>query len=337
MEYGEIAHFKNRLMEREQYLTAWLKSGASVAGDEMTKVRELLNQIRKALERIEHNTFGICKVCDGNIETSTLETRPETEVCDGCIEGEAKVSFEDDLRMAGKIQQALLPQTVPDIRGFQVAAKWLPANQVGGDYYDFLPCGGDEGARIVVADAMGKGVSAGIVMSNLQGALRVLCQDIHSPGQLVTKLNHWLCRNVPVTNFVSMLCVCLEETDADETTLTYVNAGHPMPILVRKDGRVKRLDVTGGILGVHEGFLYSENKVAISKGDLLFLYTDGVTEITNSNGDMFEDDLLIEFIRAQCRKPFDDVIENLLEELAAFCGDPNGLDDDLTIVTLLKD
>lgn len=336
MEYSEIIQFKNHLLEREHHITSWLKAGETVSNDEMTQVRKLLNQIREALERIEQGAYGVCKACRGLIETDTLELRPETELCNECLEGDSKISYDDDLRMAGKIQRALLPQTIPDIPGFRVGAKWLPANEVGGDYYDFLPCGDTNESRIVVADAMGKGVSAGIVMSNLQGAMRVLSQDIHSPGQLVTKLNQWLCRNVPVTNFVSMLCICLERTDSDETILTYANAGHPMPILVNGDGDITRLEVTGGILGVHDAFRYSENTMTLSRDDFLLLYTDGITEITNSDGAMFDDDHLVEFIRENCRRPFPGVIDNLLEELAAFCGSPDSLDDDLTVVTLLK-
>jgi len=337
MEYAEIEKFKNRLLSREHQLMGWLNSGGQSPVGNIKKVKELLGQIKAALERIEKNSYGSCQVCQGHIERPTLELRPETVVCDECLEDEAKTAFDDDLKMAGKIQRALLPQKVADIEGFRVAARWLPANQVGGDYYDFLPCGDHQQSRIVIADAMGKGVAAGIIMSNLQGALRVLSADIHSPCELVTRLNHWLCRNVPITNFVSMLCLCLEQIDNEETMLTYTNAGHPLPILVRKSGATERLDVTGGVLGVHEKFEYDENKLTLASGDFLTLYTDGITELTNPKGEMFDDDRLISFIQAHKRKPFDTIIDSLIAELFAFCGRGNGLADDLTIVTLLKE
>jgi len=337
MEYAELEHFKDRLLDREQQLMDWLRSGSRSLGSDIEKVRALLHQIKDALERIEGDSYGKCKVCQGNIEECTLEARPEAEVCEDCLEGDDKTAHDEDLKMAGKIQRALLPQQVANIKGFRIAARWLPANQVGGDYYDFLPCGGDSHSRIVVADAMGKGVSAGMVMSNLQGALKVLSLDIHNPGKLITKLNHWLCRNVPITNFVSLLCLCLEQTGDENTTLTYVNAGHPLPILVRKDGSVERLEVTGGVLGVHEKFEYDENKLTLASGDFLTLYTDGITELANPGGEMFEDDRLVSFIQKHRQKPFDGFIDNLINELSAFSGRRNGLADDLTIVTLLKE
>lgn len=336
MEYAELEHFKNRLLDREQQLMDWLKSGSQSLGSDIEKVRGLLHQIRDALERIESNVYGKCKVCHGAIEECKLELRPETEVCDECLEGDDKAAHDHDLQMAGKIQRALLPQQLAVIEGFQVAARWLPANQVGGDYYDFLPCGSQQQSRIVIADAMGKGVSAGIVMSNLQGALKVLSMDIHSPGELITRLNHWLCRNVPITNFVSLLCLCLEQTGGKETSLIYTNAGHPQPILVRKDGTVERLNVTGGVLGVHEKFEYDEHQLTLAGGDFLMLYTDGITELTNPDGEMFEDDRLVAFAQNRRQLPLDTFIDDLVTELFAFSGRRNGLADDLTIVTLKK-
>lgn len=336
MEYSDIKRFKDLLVERRQNITDWLNSTGGKDNNEIEKVKELLGQIRGALERIECESYGKCKVCLDDIEVHTLEVRPEAEVCEDCLDNDGKESLEDDLKMAGKIQRALLPQRVPDIDGFSVAVKWLPASDVGGDYYDFLPCSGDQPSRIVVADAMGKGVSAGIVISSLQGALRVLSADIRSPGELIKKLNQWLCRNVPVTKFVSLLCLCLEQTSEKETLLSYVNAGHCLPILARNDGSIERVDSTGSLLGVHEHFTFKEKTLSLYKGDFLLLYTDGITELRDSRGEMFDDERLIEYICSNRHAPFNTIIDGLMKELVAFSGKTDGLDDDVTVVALLK-
>lgn len=229
-----------------------------------------------------------------------------------------------------------MPQSLPEIPDFSIAVKWLPASEVGGDYYDFLPCGDNPLSRVVIADAMGKGISGSIVISSLQGALRVLSPDVHSPGEFLHRLNHWLCHNVPVTKFVSMVCMCLEDTDQEKTRLAYANAGHPLPIIARADGSIEQLEVTGGILGVHKDFDYDQAETYLSKGDLVLLYTDGVTEITNVGEEMYGDDRLLEFVEAHRDQSVDAIIEKLIEELIAFAGSSSRLDDDLTIVCLRK-
>jgi sigma-B regulation protein RsbU (phosphoserine phosphatase) len=183
---------------------------------------------------------------------------------------------------------------------------------------------------------MGKGIAGSIVISSLQGALRVLSPDVQSPGEFLHKLNHWLCRNVPVTKFVSLVCLCLEDIDQEKTRVSYANAGHPLPIIARADGSIEQLDVTGGILGVHEEFEYSQAETSLSKGDLVLLYTDGVTEITNSGGEMYGDDRLLEFVEAHRDETVEAIIDLLIKELIGFAGSSNRLDDDLTLVCLRK-
>jgi sigma-B regulation protein RsbU (phosphoserine phosphatase) len=336
MQLSDIEHFKDLLVERSRNLSDWINSAGATNASEVEKVRSLLHQIRDALDRIECESYGICKVCQEEIEIETLELRPEAEICIDCLSNSEKETLENDLHMAGKIQRALLPQALPTIQGFSVSARWLPAGEVGGDYYDFLPCSGNESSRIIIADAMGKGVSAGIVMSSLQGVLRVLSSDIRSPGPLITRLNQWLCRNVPVTKFISLACLCLEQTSDEKALVTYANAGHCPPILCRKDGSIERLDVTGGVLGVHEDFTYGEKKLSMNSGDLLMLYTDGVTEVTNGHDEMFDDSRLVEFIQNRGEGPFESMIDNLIKELKNFSRMSNGIHDDLTVVSLLK-
>lgn len=336
MQVEDLEHFKDLLSTRNHRLSDWLNSMADADMAEAEKVRALVGQIKAALERIELRSYGKCVVCDGEIEHFHLEVQPEATICLGCLNEEEQALLEDDLRMAGRMQRALLPAQLPQIQGFSAAARWVAATVVGGDYYDFLPCGKpDQLSRVIIADAMGHGVSASLLMSNLQGALRVLSLELHSPAELVGKLNQWLCRNVATTKFISLVNLCLERTDADETMLTYANAGHCPPILARSDGSIERLEVTGGILGVHEEFAYGEGCMRLWSGDLIVLYTDGVTEATNSEGERFCEDRLLDFIDKHRRGGVESILDNLQQEIARFSGNANR-NDDLTLIALQK-
>jgi sigma-B regulation protein RsbU (phosphoserine phosphatase) len=335
MTIDDLEYFRDRLLERKDGLASWLGSKMPIDGNNAERARQVLNQIKDALDRIENESYGQCTVCHDEIERERLESQPEVEVCLDCLSDKEKRSIEDDMKMAGRLQRALLPPTIPKIDGFTVSAKMLGASSVGGDYYDFLPYGGGSMSRIIIADAMGHGIASGLLMSNLQGALRVLSQDIESPGELVSRLNQWLCRNVPITKFVSLTCLCFEKTDTPETEVTYVNAGHCPPILMRSDGSCERLDVTGGILGVHEQFGYEENKTTLRAGDFLLLYTDGVVETENPDGEVFGEEGVIDYISNHERNNVDNFINDLVGEIARF-SDSSNRSDDMTLLGLLK-
>lgn len=121
-------------------------------------------------------------------------------------------------------------------------------------------------------------------MANLQGALRIYSEQIDSPAELTSRLSQWLCRNIPIIKFVSLFCVRVNSNNGSEPSITYSNAGHPAPILVRKNGDVEPLDSNGGVLGVHEAFTFHDETISFNSGDMLVLYTDGITEMENYHG-----------------------------------------------------
>jgi sigma-B regulation protein RsbU (phosphoserine phosphatase) len=189
--------------------------------------------------------------------------------------------------------------------------------------------------RIVIADAMGKGLPAGLLMSNLQGALRVLSSELESPAELVGRLNGWLCRNVPVTKFISLVCVGLTEVNAEDTDVTYTNAGHCPPILIRKNGDIERLEVTGGILGVYKGFTYGQRSLSLRFGDAIPLYTDGIVECENADGEQYEETRLVEYLRDRRKDPADEIISSLVADVLGYTGAAQP-PDDLTAILLRK-
>ncbi|MCP4567490.1 MAG: SpoIIE family protein phosphatase [FCB group bacterium] len=335
MQVSDFEHFRDVLLERRQNLTEWLNSASMAHTGDAEKVHRLLEQIKEALDRVKSATYGECKVCHEGVELHRLEVQPVKQICLCCISEEEQAELEEDLYLASKIHRALLPQTTPKIEGFEVEVRSLAASNIGGDYYDFLPDTDSQTFRVIIADAMGHGLPAGLLMSNLQGAMRILSSDINEPGPLIARLNQWLCRNVPVTKFVSLVCLDIEKTSAKETRVTYTNAGHCQPVLIRKDGSVERLEVTGGVLGVDEEFTYDEQRVSLFSGDILVLYTDGIIEAENAQGELYGEDRLVEFIRAQQKDSFQNVVDGLLNSVFEFSGTSQAADD-LTVLMLHK-
>jgi sigma-B regulation protein RsbU (phosphoserine phosphatase) len=334
MTTSDLEHFRTVLVAREDLLNEYLDSLSSQGAPEAEKVRSLLGEIKGALTRIEDRTFGTCLVCKDEVEFHRLEVQPVREICLGCITPEEQAYLEEELTIAGRIHRALLPQQVEALPGFDFAVKSLAARSIGGDYYDFLRSDTGDMTKVVIADTMGRGIPAGLLMSNLQGALRVLAPEHKSPGQLVGKLNWWLCRNVPVNKFVSLVCLDLH-SDAGSTRMTYASAGHCPVIRVRPDGTLEYFAATGTVLGVHEDFTFSERTVEVKPGDLLVLYTDGITEATNANDEMFADTRLAQFCAEHRGASPATFLDRLVGEVASFAG-RDSFEDDLTVIVLKK-
>ncbi len=333
MTISDLEHFKGLLTEKEQNLTELLAGAACCDEGEVRKVHLLLEQIRQALTHVENHSYGECSVCHKEVELHRLEIQPVESVCLGCISKQDREILEDELFVASKIHRALLPQNVSKIEGVELVVRSFAAGSVGGDYYDVLPAANGGLTRVVIADSMGKGIPAGLLMSNLQGALRILAEDIESPASLVTRLNHWLCRNVPVIKFVSLACIGLRPENGSDVRAVYVNAGHCPPILLRTDGSVERLAATGAVLGVHQEFTFKEQSTVLAPGDLMLLYTDGVTEADNGQGEMFEEDRLIDFAQGRRSESLTALVDDLVDQVRQFSKD-GILDDDLTVLAL---
>ncbi len=332
MTLDDLEHFRNLLIEREKAVRDWLDSSPPVTDAEIRRAQLLLDQIRTALERVNGHSYGICEVCHGDLELYRLEVQPVREVCLGCISEQERDELENELFLASKIHRALLPQTMARVEGLEVAVKSHAARLVGGDYYDFLPAVRGIGTRVVIADVMGKGVPAGMLMSNVQGATRILAEEIESPALLMARLNRWLCRNVPVTKFVSMACIAIDPLTGGAARLTQTNAGHCPPLIIRKTGEIERLDPTGGVLGVHEGFEYTECVHEIHRGDLVILYTDGISEAANPAGDQFGEERLIEFVLRRKFDSLESLLNSLVDRVREFSGCVD-LADDCTAVS----
>jgi steroid delta-isomerase-like uncharacterized protein len=238
-------------------------------------------------------------------------------------------SIEQELILARSIQQASLPQEVPELEGWRISPLYQPAREVGGDFYDFhLLSEGRLG--LVVGDATGKGVPAALVMSTTCGMLRAVSQtsDSSSPGEMLERVNEALVPSIPSNMFVTCFYAILDPKSA---SLRYANAGHDVPYLHR-NGAAEELRARGMPLGLMPGMGYEEDEIVLEEGEAALFYSDGLVEAHNPNGEMFGFPKLRALIAEHAEKQ--SLEEALLEELYSFVGVGWEQEDDITLLTL---
>ncbi len=235
--------------------------------------------------------------------------------------------IEQELKVARLIQQTLLPQSLPDIAGYEVTAYYQPAREVGGDFYDFIYFE-DGKIGFIVADVTDKGVPAALVMATTRSILRAAAERLISPGAALARTNDVLCPEIPPRMFVTCFFAVLDPATGH---LTYANAGHDVPYRYTSAGIVE-LRATGMPLGLMPGMRYEEKETTLSPGDYVLLYSDGLVEAHNPAREMFGfpklQALLADYADGTTVKDF------LLAQLATFTGPHWEQEDDVTLVTL---
>jgi sigma-B regulation protein RsbU (phosphoserine phosphatase) len=241
-----------------------------------------------------------------------------------------------ELALAAEVQRRLLPEAAPAVSGIELAGVCLPARGVGGDYYDFIDLGGER-LGLAIADVSGKGISAALVMSSVQAYLRSQTVVASGPsgarlGDLVTRINLLLCRSTASSTYVTFFYA---EYDAAARRLTYVNAGHNPPLLLR--GReasgepYARLTSGGPVIGVFETPLFEQGSVELESGDVVIAYTDGVTEALDRSGEEFGEERLIEAVSTAADVSANAIRDAVLHRINEWsAGTPQH--DDLTLV-----
>jgi serine phosphatase RsbU (regulator of sigma subunit)/pSer/pThr/pTyr-binding forkhead associated (FHA) protein len=239
--------------------------------------------------------------------------------------------IELELAQASEIQQSLLPAEAPAREGYDVAGYNLPCRAVGGDYYDFLNYK-DGRLGLVVGDVSGKGLPAALMMSSLQARVQMLVETSPDPAQAVATLNRKFAERCPLGKFITFFYALL---DCETGRVSYSNAGHNYPILIRADGTVEQLRRGNLILGIDPGVDYELNETVLQPGDLLALYSDGVTEARRASGEEFGDQGLTAFLRARHAEPSRQVVEALAQHVREWCGEPS-FHDDFTVLLLRR-
>jgi serine phosphatase RsbU (regulator of sigma subunit)/anti-sigma regulatory factor (Ser/Thr protein kinase) len=242
-------------------------------------------------------------------------------------EARERERIEQELRVARLIQQTLLPKSLPDIAGWQVAAHYQPAREVGGDFYDFLYF--DDGrVGIVIGDVTDKGVPAALVMATTRTLLRAAAERLVSPGLVLERVNEQLHEDIPPRMFVTCMIALLNPANGE---LVFANAGHDLPYQ-RGAGGVTELRATGMPLGLMPGMTYEEKQITLAPGDTVLFYSDGLAEAHDPQGEMFGFPRLQALLDRCTGDP--DLISCTLGELDGFTGPGWEQEDDVTLVTL---
>ncbi len=232
-----------------------------------------------------------------------------------------------ELDQAAQIQRRFLPARVPDIAGADLAGYNAPCRGVGGDYYDFLAYP-DGKVAVVIADVAGKGMPAALMMTSLQAQVQALAESYLEPAQVLTRLNRTLKSTTPENRFVTLFYCMLDPVNGE---LTYANAGHNAPLVAGASGEILRLEEGGPVLGILPALTFQQHGCRFEPGDVLLMYSDGVTEAVNPEGEEYGDERLAQVLlrtRSVSAETLVGAVHDAVEEWIA--GQPPA--DDITVV-----
>jgi phosphoserine phosphatase RsbU/P len=263
------------------------------------------------------------------------------------VELRKKERLDRELEIGAEIQERLLPKKFPDIPGLELAACYLNADRVGGDYYDFIPANYDRLTNkqidaattnkwsITIGDVMGKGVPAGLIMTMTRGMLRAEVLNGHSPSRILQHLNRVM--HADLENSSRFVTLFYSEYDPIEKTLTYANAAHNPPLYWEAaTDRISRLDTSGMLIGLDADSEYEEAKLQLQPRDTIIYYTDGFTDAANQDGERFNEDNLIHTFHTACQQQLDSqaTLDRIVSTIDTFVGFDRDNGDDMTMVVL---
>jgi serine phosphatase RsbU (regulator of sigma subunit)/catechol 2,3-dioxygenase-like lactoylglutathione lyase family enzyme len=269
---------------------------------------------------VDGNTFSLV-----SFDELTHSVEAERRAAAEKLEVERRVTQE--FAIATQVQARLFPQSMPALKSLEYAGACIPARAVGGDYYDFLTLGPDRLA-FVIADVAGKGIAAALLMANLQANLRSqFALALEQPQRLLQKVNRLFCDNTPDGAFATLF-FC--DYDDSSGFLRYVNCGHLCALLLRSDGSLDRLEATSTVLGIFKTWECTIGETSLRRGDLLALYTDGVTESMDDVFEEFGEDRLVESLRRHRHQPPQSLLTSIVGDLRSFS--PHEQHDDITLI-----
>ncbi|MGA3323132.1 MAG: SpoIIE family protein phosphatase [Terriglobia bacterium] len=235
---------------------------------------------------------------------------------------------EEEIQEAHQIQERLVPVDISQVPGYEIDAAWRPLRSVGGDYFDVLKFN-EKSLAVCIGDVAGKGVPAALLMSNLQATVRDFAGPDVQPADLCARVNRAALPHVGADRFITFFYGLL---DAPARRLTYVNAGHNPPFLVHQDGSCRRLRDGGPVLALVSNWDCRQGMVELAPGDRLILFTDGITEATDPQGEEFQEERLIALVTAHRHLRPGVIREKIMAALREFTADK--LNDDATLLVL---
>jgi sigma-B regulation protein RsbU (phosphoserine phosphatase) len=237
--------------------------------------------------------------------------------------------LEKELAIAREIQLSFLPRGAPEVPGFELAGAARTHAEVGGDYYGFIPVS-DYRIGIAIADASGKGIPAALLMAGFRMSLLAEIRNDFAIRAVMRKVNTLLHESIERDKFVTAFYGVL---DHKNRVLIFSNAGHNPPILVRADGSIELLLEGGVALGVLPDAIYEERPIALQPGDVLLLYTDGVSEAESPSGEQFGQGRLEQLLARLRERPAAEILDAVVDEVVAWAGE-RGQSDDLTLMVV---
>src|SRR5580765_4359708 len=293
------------------------------------ELTRLLQEVDAALHRMDIGTYGLCEVCHDPVEPERLIANPLARVCLGDLTETEQRALEEDLELASQIQTGLLPPPTQQIDGWEVSYHYQPAGAVSGDYCDLIR-GEDESLNFVLGDVSGKGVAASMLMAHLNAMFRTLISINLPLEQMVERASRVFCESTLPTQYATL--VCGRASTNGEVELC--NAGHLPPLLIQ-EGKVTSIAATGLPMGVFCSESFSVSRVQMSKGDTLFLYTDGLSESLDGAGNEYGAERLSRLLNDNHSLSPDSIISLCRQELHTFAGGklPG---DDLTLMAITR-
>jgi len=319
MAIGETAYVGS---VREQLLAGRARLSEVVGEDASEQLLRLLNEVDSALHRIDHGEFGVCEICNGTVEEERLRENPLARVCLDCLTPKQQRALEYDLELAAQIQKGLLPPVDFCIPGWQIAYHYEPAGVVGGDYCDLIK---DNDGRLyfVMADVAGKGVAAAMLSSNLRAIFRSLIPMGLAARELMGRANRLFRENALPSQYATLVYgVATPGGD-----LEIVNAGH-LPVLLARQTEISLLESANPPFGMFADQEFLSAQARLRTDDTLVLYTDGVSEAENDNGDEYGRERLQSLIAEHNSRCPDQLVSECKNRLALFRGGRERMDDE---------
>ena len=235
------------------------------------------------------------------------------------------------LETAREVQSRLLPRDAPNLAGYDIAGICIPAFEIGGDYFDYIPLT-HRRLGLAVADVSGHGIPAALVMTAFRALLRTKARGMSSPATIASTINRLLPEITANNHFVTALYAIL---DAPSGNLTYISCGHPPPLLLHPHGDVELLDQHNTALGIFQNSRYVDRHIQLNAGDTLVLYTDGVTELVNDQAECFGLQRLLKVVQEKMQLPAAELVSKVMRATQDF-SDNIGFLDDITLVIVKR-
>ncbi len=301
---------------QKEGLVSMLCAGMVYQGKQIGVVQVFSDQIRR-FSQFEHDLLrAVAQLLAGAIENARLaEQQMEA------------MRVQRQLQVASSVQQRMLPSKVPSLPGLELSARFVPCFELAGDFYDFIEL--NKAIGLVIGDVVGKGLAASLLMASVRASLRAYTQDVYDLDEIISRVNDNLVRDTLDNEFATLWYGTI---DLQTRRLTYCNAGQEAPLLLRGD-EIIPLDVGGMLIGVSPGEAYQKSVIDLKPHDRLVLYTDGLTDAMNFEGNKFGKQRLIQAMRSAPEPTAKSMLNHVLWEMRRFVGLKEAIDD-VTIVTL---